>query len=146
MCNFIFGNTTKNYQRNVWENQSIAFWNHNYLSHVRVWEPIINTYYADGGSYVTNNGYGYISKSKVERSLIQKLLTLKNVFSFINMKQRYDRHAVTVEQLQQFRRSRKRINKANANRKTIRLTMKQTEIFSDALKDRVLAKGHKIAS
>ena len=148
MCNYIFSSAIQSHQKNAWEKHSIKFWDYAYLSHVRVMEPIINTYYSQCGSYVTNNGYGYIAKSRIERSLFSKVLDLfnGNLIKYIHMKQRYNRHSVTVEQMQQFRRTRSRINKANANRKSIKLTFKQTEIFSRELRNRVLAKGHKIAS
>lgn len=60
------------------------------------------------------------------------------------MKQRYNRAAVTVEQMRQYNRTRSRLRQANKLKKVLTLNFKQTEIFSRELRNKVLDKGHKI--
>ena len=148
MCNYIFGPNVKHHHKNNWENKAIIFWNHAYLSHIRKFDCIINSYYSNEGcgSFIRNNGFGYLARGDVNRNIFAKLFDFinGNFIRYITMKQRYNRAAVTVEQMRQYNRTRSRLRQANKLKKVLTLNFKQTEIFSRELRNKVLDKGHKI--
>jgi len=150
MCNYLFGPNVKQHQLKAWENKAIVFWNHVYLFRVRKYDCIINSYYSNEGcgSFVINNGWGYLARGDIKRNIFLKLLDFVNgnFFRYIDMKQQLKTASVTVEQMKQYNRTRSRLRQANKLKKVLTLNFKQTEIFSRELRNRVLAKGHKIAS
>jgi len=148
MCNYIFGSNVKQHHKNNWKNKAIVFWNHAYLFHVRKYDCIINSYYSNEGcgSFVTNNGFGYLARADVKRNIFLKLFDFLNgnFFNYLDMKQQLKTASVTVEQMKQYNRTRSRLRQANKLKKVLTLNFKQTEIFSRELRNKVLDKGHKI--
>jgi len=137
MCNYIFGSNVKQHHKNNWENKAIVFWNHAYLFHIRKYDCIINSYYSNEGcgSFVINNGWGYLARADLKRNIFLK---------YLDMKQQLKTASVTVEQMKQYNRTRSRLRQANKLKKVLTLNFKQTEIFSRELRNKVLDKGHKI--
>ena len=148
MCTYLFGPNVKQHQLKAWENKAIVFWNHAYLFHIRKYDCIINSYYSNEGcgSFVTNTGFSYQARSDLKRNIFAKLFDFLNgnFFRYIDMKQQLKTGSVTVEQMKQYNRTRSRLRQANKLKKVLTLNLKQTEIFSRELRNRVLAKGHKI--
>lgn len=147
MCNstFTIGQVAK--QSNDWNN-AVNFGRHSYLLNIRDLECKIQTYYVKTtGTYVINNGFGYLAKSDRRDS---------NIFSWIGdlfngnfkryreMKKQFNNASCTVDEMILYNRQLRRVSNAYDEKRKIVITAKQARHFSEALKLRLHNRGHKV--
>ena len=147
MCNstFTIGQVAK--QSNDWNN-AVNFGRQSYLLNIRDLECKIQTYYVKHtGTYVINNGFGYLAKSDRRDS---------NIFSWVGdlfngnfkryreMKKQFNNASCTVDEMVAYNRQLRRVSNAYDEKRKIVITAKQAKLFSDTLKLRVHNRGHKI--
>ena len=147
MCNSNFTNGQVFKQSNDWNN-SIDFGRNSYLLNIRDLECKIQTYYVKTtGTYVINNGFGYLAKSDRRDS---------NIFSWIGdlfngnfkryrqMKKQFNNASCTVDEMVAYNRQLRRVSNAYDEKRKIVITAKQAKHFSETLKLRLHNRGHKI--
>ena len=147
MCNSTFTNGQVFKQSNDWNN-SIDFGRNSYLLNIRDLECKIQTYYVKTtGTYVINNGFGYLAKSDRRDS---------NIFSWIGdlfngnfkryrqMKKQFNNASCTVDEMVAYNRQLRRVSNAYDEKRKIVITAKQAKLFSEALKLRLHNRGHKV--
>ena len=147
MCNSTFTNGQVFKQSNDWNN-SIDFGRNSYLLNIRDLECKIQTYYVKTtGSYVINNGFGYLAKSDRRDS---------NIFSWIGdlfngnfkryrqMKKQFNNASCTVDEMVAYNRQLRRVSNAYDEKRKIVITAKQAKLFSETLKLRLHNRGHKV--
>ncbi len=147
MCNSTFTNGQVFKQSNDWNN-SIDFGRNSYLLNIRDLECKIQTYYVKTtGTYVINNGFGYLAKSDRRDS---------NIFSWIgdlfngnfkryrDMKRRFKSASCTVDEMVAYNRQLRRVSNAYYEKRKIVITAKQAKLFSETLKLRLHNRGHKV--
>ena len=147
MCNSTFTNGQVFKQSNDWNN-SIDFGRNSYLLNIRDLECKIQTYYVKTtGTYVINNGFGYLAKSDRRDS---------NIFSWIgdlfngnfkryrDMKRRFKSASCTVDEMVAYNRQLRRVSNAYDEKRKIVITAKQAKLFSETLKLRLHNRGHKV--
>jgi len=150
MCNFNHTTSQVRLQADTWINQGISFGRYNYLVNIREIECKIQTYYTKTtGTYVENNGKGYIARSTRKNTHV--LTWFFDLFNgnYANYRQAlsaYKKAAMSVSEMLEYNRQLKRVHVAMENKKTVRISAKQAKHFSKLLRDRLTAKGHKIAS
>ena len=147
MCNSTFTNGQVFKQSNDWNN-AVNFGRHSYLLNIRDLECKIQSYYVKTtGTYVINNGFGYLAKSDRRDS---------NIFSWIGdlfngnfkqyreMKQRFKSASCTVDEMVAYNRQLRRVSNAYDEKRKIVITREQAKLFSETLKLRLHNRGHKI--
>ena len=147
MCNSTFTNGQVFKQSNDWNN-SIDFGRNSYLLNIRDLECKIQTYYVKTtGTYVINNGFGYLAKSDRRDS---------NIFSWIGdlfngnfkryrqMKKQFNNASCTVDEMVGYNRKLRRFSNSYDEKRKIGKTAKQAKIFSETLKLRLHNRGHKV--
>jgi len=147
MCNSTFTNGQVFKQSNDWNN-AVNFGRHSYLLNIRDLECKIQTYYVKTtGTYVINNGFGYLAKSDRRDS---------NMFSWIgdlfngnfkqyrDMKRRFKSASCTVDEMVAYNRQLRRVSNAYDEKRKIVITREQAKLFSETLKLRLHNRGHKV--
>jgi len=149
MCNFNHTTSQVRLQADTWMNKGLPFGRYNYLVNIREIESKIQTYWTKTGTYVENNGKGYIARS--ERKGSHALSWFFDLFNgnysnYRQAKKQYDNASMTVSEMLEYNRQLKRVHVAMQNKKTVRISAKQAKHFSGLLRDKLTARGHKIAS
>ena len=150
MCNsnFTIGQVTK--QSNDWTNidKVVHFGRHSYLLNIRNLEVKIQTYYVKNtGSYVVNNGKGYLCKSKrLDSTMFSWLFDLfnGNFKQYREMKKQFKSASCTVDEMVAYNRQLRRVSDAYNEKRKIVITKEQAKLFSDTLKLRLHNRGHKV--
>jgi hypothetical protein len=149
MCNFNHTTSQVRLQADTWINKGLPFGRYNYLVNIREIESKIQTYWTKTGTYVENNGKGYIARSARKNSHALSWffdLFNGNYAAYRQAKKQYDSASMTVSEMLEYNRQLKRVHVAMQNKKTVRISAKQAKHFSGLLRDKLTAKGHKIAS
>ena len=150
MCNFNHTTSQVRLQSDVWTNASVSFGRFNHLVNIRNTECKIQSYYVKTtGTFVENNGFGYHAKS--ERKGSNRLSFISDFFNgnysrYRQLMKLYNLASVSVSEMVEYNQQLKRVHVAIENKKTVRISAKQAKHFSKLLRDRLTAKGHKIAS
>lgn len=149
MCNFNHTTSQVRLQADAWINQGISFGRYNYLVNIREIESKIQTYWTKTGTYVENNGKGYIARSTRKNSHSFSWffdLFNGNYAAYRQARKQYNKAAMTVSEMLEYNKQLKRVHVAMENKKTVRISAKQAKHFSGLLRDKLTSKGHKIAS
>ena len=125
MCNFNHTTSQVRLQADTWMNQGLPFGRYNYLVNIREIECKIQSYYALSWFFDLFNG---------------------NYAAYRQARKQYDSASMTVSEMLEYNRQLKRVHVAMQNKKTVRISAKQAKHFSGLLRDKLTAKGHKIAS